>query len=319
MTAAPEKHAAVQAWPIGHAARTRHRFATAAGVLFLIAALLPGAARAAIDAVDDRGQALHLAAPVQRAVSLAPHITELVFAAGAGRQLVGRDAGSNYPPEAAAIPSVGEGFQPNAERVATLAPDLILGWQSAPANRLLQVLGAGAPPVYASDPITMRAIPKAIRDMGVLFGTSNVADAHAAALGQQLDRLEQTYAQRTPVRVFIAVAEAPIYTLNGSSIVSDALRLCGGVNVFAGLPTAAAQLSREALLASDIDAIVTGVAGDADASTKLQFWQRLGLPAARHGRLIAIDADLLYRPGPRLVDATAKLCAALDGVRNAKD
>ena len=319
MTAAPEKHAAMKAWPFGHAARARLRFAPVAGVLFVVGAILPGAARAEIDAVDDRGQAVHLASPAQRAVSLAPHITELVFVAGAGRQLVGRDAGSNYPPEAAAIASVGEGFQPNAERVATLAPDLILGWQSAPANRLLQVLGAGAPPVYASDPTTMRAIPKAIRDMGVLFGTSNVADAHAAALGRQLDRLEQTYAQRTPVRVFIAVAEAPIYTLNGSSIVSDALRLCGGVNVFAGLPTAAAQLSREALLASDIDAIVTGVAGDADMATKLQFWQRLGLPAARRGRLIAIDADLLYRPGPRLVDATAKLCAALDGVRNAKD
>ena len=319
MTAAPEKHAAVRAWPAGRAACTRHRFATAAGVLFVLTAILPGAARAAFDVVDDRGQALHLAAPVQRAVSLAPHITELVFAAGAGRQLVGRDAGSNYPPEAAAIASVGEGFQPNAERVATLAPDLILGWQAAPAIRLLQVLGAGAPPVYASDPTTLRAIPEAVRDFGRVFGTTGVADARATALEQQLNQLERTYAQRTPVRVFIAVAEAPIYTLNGSSIVSDALRLCGGVNVFAGLPTAAAQLSREALLASDIDAIVTGVASDADTASKLQFWQRLGLPAARRGRLIAIDADLLYRPGPRLVDATATLCAALDGVRNAKD
>ncbi|WP_063580548.1 cobalamin-binding protein [Achromobacter ruhlandii] len=272
-------------------------------------------APAAIHARDDRGRHVTLAAPARRAVTLAPHATELVYAAGAGAYLVATIRGSDYPPAARALPVIGDGTQPDPERVAATRPDLVIAWQPSAAAPLARVMDKLGVAVYYSDPQTLAAIPDAVERLGVLFGTEAQAGPAAQALRARLDALAARYAGRAPVRVFVQAGLDPIYTLNHASIVSDALRLCGGVNVFAQAPVVAPQVGLESVLAARPDAVLAGVSAPADTARNLAAWRAMGLPAALAGHVYGIDADALYRPGPRLIDAAEQLCADLDRLR----
>jgi len=270
------------------------------------ALLLAGGAAASraapVEAVDDLGRRVVLPGPAQRAVALAPHAAELVYAAGAGARLAGTVRGTDYPPAARALPSVGDGTRPSAEAVAALRPDLIVAWQPAAVAPLANFLAAHGIPVYYSDPSRLDAIPDAIASLGALFGTGAAARAEADRLRGRLRTLGDRYRDRAPVRVFIQAGAAPLYTLNGRNAVSDAVALCGGVNVFAGLPLAAPQVGMEAVLAAAPRAVVSG----GPAAPAL---------LAAGLRPVVVDPDLLYRAGPRLVDAAQALCEALDAVR----
>nr|WP_242697717.1 cobalamin-binding protein [Bordetella petrii] len=264
---------------------------------------------------DGQGRQVTLAAPARRAITVAPHATELAYAAGAGRYLAGTARGSDYPPAARALPSIGDALRPSLEHAAALRPDLLIAWQPAVPDPLGDLMRRLDVPVYYSDPRTLAAIPDAVEAMGRLFGTEDQAVPAAAALRARLAALSARYAGRAPVRVFIQAGLQPIYTLNGASIVSDAVHLCGGVNVFAGAAILAPQVSLESVLAARPDAVLVGVLGPGDAQASRQAWRQRGLPAALHGHVFSVDADSLYRPGPRLVDAAERLCAALDTVR----
>ncbi|KAG1455175.1 hypothetical protein G6F57_015348 [Rhizopus arrhizus] len=170
-------------------------------------------------------------------------------------------------------------------------------------------------PVFYSDPLTLAAIPDAVERMGALFGTEAQARPAAEQLRARLAALTARYADRRPVRVFVQAGLDPIYTLNDSSIVSDALRICGGVNVFGQAPVVAPQVTLENVLAARPEAVLAGVGRPEDTPRNLAAWQALGLPAARAGHVYGIDADALYRPGPRLVDAAEAICADLDRLR----
>jgi len=283
----------------------------------LAAALAATAAHAAGPIVvrDDQGRTVTLATAARRAITAAPHATELVYAAGAGRYLAGAARGSDYPPEARALPSIGDSLRPSLERAAALRPDLLIAWQPAVPDPLGDLMRRLNVPVYYSDPRTLAAVADAVEAMGRLFGTEEQAAPAAAALRARLAALSARYAGRAPVRVFIQAGLQPVYTLNGASIVSDAVRLCGGVNVFAGAAILAPQVSVESVLAARPDAVLLGAVDPADAQASLQAWRERGLPAARRGHVFSVDADALYRPGPRLIDATERLCAALDAAR----
>lgn len=276
---------------------------------------LPALGAPAIQVQDDRGRAVALQAPARRAVTLAPHATELVYAAGAGGFIVGTVLGSDYPPAARALPIIGDGTQPDAERVASARPDLLIAWQPSAAEPLARVMDKLGVPVFYSDPLTLDAIPGAVERMGRLFGTESVANAAAADMRARLAALQARYAGRRPVRVFVQAGLDPIYTLNNASIVSDALRLCGGVNVFGQAPIVAPQVTLEGVLAARPEAVLAGVSRREDTQANLAAWQAMGLPAARQGHVYGVDADALYRPGPRLIDAAETLCADLDRVR----
>ncbi|RSE97307.1 ABC transporter substrate-binding protein [Achromobacter aegrifaciens] len=273
------------------------------------------AAGAAIQVRDDQGRQASPGAPARRAVTLAPHATELVFAAGAGDRLIATIRGSDYPPAARQLPVIGDGTQPDPERVAAVRPDLLIAWQpaaAAPRARVMDKLGV---PVFYSDPQTLAAIPDAVERMGALFGTEAQARPAAQALRARLDALAARYAGRRPVRVFVQAGLDPIYTLNDSSIVSDALRVCGGVNVFGPAPAVAPPATRERVRAARPAAVRAGPSRPEDGARNLAAWQALGLPAARLGRVYGVDADALYRPGPRLIDAAEAICADLDRLR----
>lgn len=269
----------------------------------------------AIHTQDDKGRPVSLAAPARRAITLAPHATELVYAAGAGDYLAATIRGSDYPPAARQVPVIGDGTQPDAERVAAVRPDLLIAWQPTAAQPVVRVMDKLGVPVFYSDPLTLAAIPDAVERMGVLFGTQAQAQPAAAQLRARLAALAARYAGRRPVRVFIQAGLEPIYTLNDSSIVSDALRICGGVNVFGQAPIVAPQVSLEGVLAARPEAVLAGVSRPEDTARNLAAWQALGLPAARLGHVYGVDADALYRPGPRLIDAAEAICADLDRLR----
>lgn len=273
------------------------------------------AAGTAVQVRDDQGRTISLAAPARRAVTLAPHATELVYAAGAGDHVIATIRGSDYPPAARQLPVIGDGTQPDPERVAAVRPDLLIAWQPGAAAPLARVMDKLGVPVFYSDPLTLAAIPDAVERMGALFGTEAQARPAAQALRARLEALAARYAGRRPVRVFVQAGLDPIYTLNDSSIVSDALRVCGGVNVFGQAPVVAPQVSLESVLAARPEAVLAGISRPEDAARNLAAWQALGLPAARLGHVYGVDADALYRPGPRLIDAAEAICADLDRLR----
>lgn len=273
------------------------------------------AAGTAVQVRDDQGRTISLAAPARRAVTLAPHATELVYAAGAGDHVIATIRGSDYPPAARQLPVIGDGTQPDPERVAAVRPDLLIAWQPGAAAPLARVMDKLGVPVFYSDPLTLAAIPDAVERMGALFGTEAQARPAAQALRARLEALAARYAGRRPVRVFVQAGLDPIYTLNDSSIVSDALRVCGGVNVFGQAPVVAPQISLESVLAARPEAVLAGISRPEDAARNLAAWQALGLPAARLGHVYGVDADALYRPGPRLIDAAEAICADLDRLR----
>lgn len=290
------------------------RIARTTGIWLALAAIQSASASPVL-VRDDRDRTIELAGPARRAVTLAPHATELVYAAGAGGFIVGSVLGSDYPPAARALPIIGDGTQPDAERVAAARPDLLIAWQPSAAEPLARVMDKLGVPVFYSDPLTLDAIPGAVERMGRLFGTEPVANAAAADMRARLAALQARYAGRRPVRVFVQAGLDPIYTLNNASIVSDALRLCGGVNVFGQAPIVAPQVTLEGVLAARPEAVLAGVSRREDTQANLAAWQAMGLPAARQGHVYGVDADALYRPGPRLIDAAETLCADLDRVR----
>jgi iron complex transport system substrate-binding protein len=270
---------------------------------------------AALDVRDDAGSELRLARPARRIVSLAPHVTELLYAAGAGSRLVATVEYSDYPPQAATLPSVGSAARLDLERIAALAPDLVIGWASGnPAGQLERLRRLGLP-LFLSEPRRLEDIARNLEMFGRLAGSEAAADAAAAAFRSRLATLTRNYAQRPAVRVFYEIWDQPLVTINGRQIISDVLRLCGGENVFAALPVLAPAVAIEAVLAADPEAIIASGAS-AERPAWLDAWMRWpALTAAARGNLFAVDADLMQRQTPRLLDGAGQVCADLEAAR----
>jgi len=285
-----------------------------AGVI-LVWMLHNGPVWSAIQVVDDAGQALTLQKPAQRIVSLAPHITELLFAVGAGAAVVGTSEFSDYPEAARAIPRVGGGGGLDLEAILALQPDLVIAWESGnPAGqaRRLQQLGL---PVFFSEPGRMEDIITSLERFGQLTGRQEAARVQARAFADRLKELRQRYSGQDAVSVYYQIWDHPLMTVNGRHIVSDVIRLCGGSNVFADLPVLAPQIDSEAVLAANPDVIVVGDAAG-EPSTSLAAWERWPeLKAVRQQHLYTIQRELLVRHTPRLLEGAGQLCRLLQGVR----
>jgi len=284
---------------------------------FLTLAWLLGAASAfaGVSAVDSDGRRIELARPAQRIVSLAPHTTEQLFAAGAGEKLVAVSEYSDYPEEARRLPQVASSGGVDLEKVLALKPDLVVAWRleaTAAALTRLEALGA---PVFYSEPRRLVQIPDSIEALGELAGTADTARRVAASLRKQLDQLKTQYAAKRTVSVFYQISARPLMTLGGRQFVSDAIELCGGHNVFADSRVMAPQVNIEAVLAADPEAIITASARPSDRSWQA-LWRRFpGMRAVRAGNLYAVPVNEMHRHGPRAIGATALLCGYIDEAR----
>jgi iron complex transport system substrate-binding protein len=248
-----------------------------------------------------------------RVVSLAPHLTELVFAAGGGDTLVGTVEWSDYPEAAKAIPRVGNAWRVDLERLLALRPDVVLSWPSGtPADIVARV---DALKLRRVDIPTFRLadVPAALLQLGELTGHSATAQAAASAFQRDIDELRSRYAQAAEVTVFVQLDDQPLFTVNSRHIISEIVELCGGRNVFAALPQLAPSIGIEAVIAADPQVILSTDDTIADPAAQWRQWSRL--TAVRHATIYPIHADTVARSTPRLVQGTRETCANLDDAR----
>lgn len=274
------------------------------------------AATASVTAIDSDGRHVTLAAPAQRIVSLAPHITELLYAAGAGAKLVAASEYSDFPEVAKRLPRVASSGGLDVEHVLALHADLTVAWRLEATAKALARLESLGIPVFYSEPHRLDQIPGAIEALGVLAGTETVARLHASRLRADLEELRATYRGRTSIDVFYQIADRPLMTLNGQHFVSNALALCGGRNVFADASIIAPAVSIEAVMAADPAVIIAARADPADTSWRASWLRFPHLRAVRDGSLFELKAEEMHRHGPRAIAATANLCNLLDKARS---
>jgi len=288
------------------------------GALFMMLRADARAVQGAIVVVDDAGETVRLARPARRIVSLAPHVTEQLFAAGAGARIVGAVEYSDYPREAKLIPRVGDNRAIDVERVLAMKPDLIVVWFHGNVARQIEQIRSLGLPVYYSQPRTIEDIARGLEHMGTLAGTEKIATEAARGFRERVRRLRERYGTLEPVPVFYEIWNRPLYTVNGEHLISDVLRLCGGRNVFAELRVLAPTVTQEAVLKADPVAIIAS--GMARARPEwLDDWKAWpDLQAAKLGNLFSIDSDLINRNGPRLAEGARQICEMLDLARTRK-
>lgn len=264
---------------------------------------------------DDEGHELLLAQPARRIVSVAPHLTELLFAAGAGERVVGVDAWSDYPAAAQRLPRIGDSAQLDLERIVALKPDVVVVWADGTAARQLQRLQALKLPIWYSRLQRLEDVAATLRRLGALAGSAPVAEGAARRYEEGLRTLRERYAGRRELRVFYQIWKQPLLTVNGRHFISQAMQLCGARNVFAELGPLTPTVNEEAVVRADPDAIAAS-RQDSGGPDPMSRWRTLqGLRATRQQALLLLDADTLHRPTDRLLQGAAELCRELDAVR----
>lgn len=287
--------------------------------LLLLACGLGAVTQAAPQSVsDDLGGSVSLSQPAQRIVSLAPHATEMLFAAGLGTHLVGAVSYSDYPEAARSIPRVGSYDNPDLERILALKPDLVVAWYSGNPPRPLETLQRLGIAVYQSEPREFEQIPATIEKLGVLGGSRPIASANAAEFRRQLEQLRRHHAEARPIRVFYQLWQQPLMTANNEHLIGKVITLCGGRNVFGTLGQLTPTVSLEAVLAAGPEVIVAS-GMDTARPEWLDEWRRWPqLPAVQHNALYFIAPDLIQRHSPRILLGARQLCEQLDDARRRK-
>lgn len=261
--------------------------------------------------------ALHVtpAVAATRIVSLAPALTELVYAAGAGAQLVGVSAHSDFPAAARKLPIVADASTINREALAALAPDLILAWKTGTSQQLIESLQAAALPVRVMDGSRLDDIPRLLLEIGELAETQRQAEAAAASFSLELANIRKQHAASRVVPAMLEIWHAPLVTIAAPHFMSDALAACGARNVFADLGSIAPQISLESVVAADPEAIVGAGSAQGEAAFRAN-WSRFGtLRAVRQRALLYLEPDTIQRQTPRILQGIRKLCIGIEGVR----
>ncbi len=256
-------------------------------------------------------------APLSRIVALAPNLTELVFAAGAGDTLVGVSAYSDYPPAALDLPIIGDAFTVDHEQLALLKPDALLVWESGiPAHVVEEMRNVG----YRVEVIRSRSLKDvaiALRRIGELTGHEAEANEAAAAFTAGLKALQQRFASEQTISVFYQVARRPLYTVNGEHYVSELISLCGGENIFADLNTLAPAIAVEAVVERNPEVMLASSDAGDDAFAEWNRWPNL--MAVRLGNQYFMPADEIVRATPRLLIAGEAVCHALQLARDKRN
>jgi len=290
----------------------------------LLAAMVQAAA---FVETDDAGHAVSFERPARRVITLAPSLTELVFAAGGGDAVVAADSSSNYPGAMHAIPRIGDASRLDVERIVALKPDLVVVWRHGNTNRELDQLEAAGLRLFRLEPQRLDEVVLAIERLGRVLGKEAVAGPAAGSMRDALAALRRRHAKDKEVRVFYQVWSSPLMTINRRQIVSEVIELCGGRNVFAALAPLVPQVATESVLAADPEAVLT--ADELGGSTLVRrdiqaaafaTWRRYPDLAATKGRwFFTLNGDAISRQGPRIVAGAAAMCEALDEVRRERD
>jgi iron complex transport system substrate-binding protein len=253
--------------------------------------------------------------PARRIISLAPNLTEIIFAAGAGKYLVGVSSFSDYPPEAKKLPIVANFNNLDMEKIVNLHPDLVIAWQGGNQLKQLNRLRKLGIPVYIASFCKITDIPKNMLVVGELAGTDKVANEAANKFTQTYLYLKHNYLRKKPVTVFYELSLQPLMTLNERSLVGQVIDLCGGRNIFAATSTLAPHVNLANVLAADPQLIfVSDQAGTGDNAIKIWNDYRQ-LTATKKHHVFVVDSNMLERYGPRILQGAKTVCAYIDLVR----
>jgi iron complex transport system substrate-binding protein len=278
-------------------------------------ALWSFAAGAAIELRDDRGTVVRLSAPAQRIVALAPNLTELAYAAGAGQRLVGVARFSDYPAAARRVTQVGDAARVDVERILALKPHLVLAWKSGNQAGDIEKLARLGHVVVVTEPVRLTDIPRLLRIIGALAGTAPTAERAARAFEEAVRSLRARYARTRKVRAFYEVWHRPLITVSGGHMISDVISICGGINVFAATPGLTPTVSLEAVVAAGAEVVLGGARSGSEADFRRE-WRQAPVAVLRSLPAFYVDPDLIQRQTPRILDGAKSVCAALEQVRN---
>lgn len=253
---------------------------------------------------------------IERIVSLAPNLTELAFAAGAGDRIVGTAEYSDHPPEARRVPRIGDAFRVDVERIVALDPQLVLAWTTGTPPATIQRLRSLGLNVREFELQRLADIPRTVRELGALAGSEARAEHAASAFEAAVAELAAHHRESKPLRVFLQVNSRPLYTVNGRQLMSEVLEVCGGRNVFEDLNQLAPQVSLEAVIARNPDVIVVTDDGEPGALDEWRKWTHL--EAVRTDNLYQLPASDLAQASTRLADGAAMLCRVLETARARK-
>lgn len=260
---------------------------------------------------DDVGRSVSLPARVTRVISLAPNLTEIVFAVGGGDRLVGNTSYCDYPPEAKSVAKVGDTRTPSLERIIALRPQVVLISTSSQLETFTQQLKSQNIAVFVTDPHDLEGVFRSIDLVGQILGQQEQAASLVKTLRERAASVEQAVQQSPRVRVFYQVSAEPLYTAGHDAFVTDLMRRAGAESVTANVPGAWPKYSSESALAAKPEAIIlpTGGSMGPGNSTVAEALNRS--PAALAGRVYKINDDHLARPGPRAVDGLEEMARAL--------
>jgi iron complex transport system substrate-binding protein len=271
----------------------------------------PESAAATQQIIDAAGRNVTLPTRVDRVITLAPNLTEIVFAIGAGDRVVGNTTYCDYPAEAQNVAKVGDTLHPSLERIIALRPQVVLVSTSSQLEVFTQQLQSQNIAVFVTDPHDLDGVFKSIEQIGMILHHEQQAQALVQRLRDRTNAVEQAVKQTKPVRVFYQVSGEPLYTIGRDSFITDLMRRAGGLSVTAEIPGAWPKFSNESALAAKPDAIILPTGGSMGAANANVAEALRNSPAVQTGRVYKINDDHLARPGPRAVDGLEEMARAL--------
>jgi iron complex transport system substrate-binding protein len=271
---------------------------------------------AGISLPQANGETLVLPGPAMRIITLAPNLAELVFSAGAGDRLEAVVEYSNFPAQVAQLPRIGDAFRIDLERIIEFEPDLVIAWKSGNPQTALKKLEQLGITVWQVEITRPEEIADVVENISLAAGSESTGRTVARQLRNRLAKLRQQNAQKTPVNYFYQIAPRPLYTINGRHIISRSLEICGGQNIFSGLPALAPQISLESVVIANPQAMIApGIPGEAPALRAWLEWPQL--QAVQNQNMLYLPADEISQATPRLLDSIDLACKLLDQVRSA--
>lgn len=256
---------------------------------------------------DDSNRRVRLSEKIERAVSLAPNLTEIAFAVDAGDKLVGVTSYCNYPAEAAKIQKIGDTLNPNIENIIALRPQVVLVSTASQMETFSKTLEQQGITIFVTNPNRLEDIYKSIYQIGEIFGRNDKAREVVDGLKMRVAKIEAKTNNTKDVKVFVQIDKNSLYTIGKDSFITDLITRAGGVSLTANVSTAYPNISRETAFALNPDAIILTDSPDNNEPNEVFR----NSPAVKNGKVFKINADILSRPAPRIVDALEQIAQAL--------
>ena len=260
---------------------------------------------------DDAGRTINVPAKIDRVVSLAPNLTEIIYAVNAGDQLVGNTTFCDYPEAARTVPKIGDTLQPSIERILSLKPQLVLVSTASQLEAFTRQLDEHGIVVYVTDPRDLEGVFRSLQNVGQLLNHQEQSQEVVNQLRERATSITEMVKSTKPVRVFYQLSAEPLYTAGRDSFVTDLIQRAGGISVTAEVPEAWPRFSQESAVASRPEAIVLPTGGSMGSANSEIAVGLKNSPAALNGKVYRIHGDFLSRPGPRSVDGLEELARAL--------